>query len=86
VRSRGFRVLEIPDELELTEAIAWINRRACPDDGTYCYRDRTPLSRTETGVVTKPGKFWVDERVMRVPYYGIYQVSNERLERCVTLR
>jgi len=43
-------------------------------------RDDTPLSRAETGVVTKPGKFWVYERVMRVPYYGIYQVSNDRLE------
>ena len=43
-------------------------------------RDRTPLSRTEEGVVTKPGKFWVYERVMRIPYYGIYQVNNGRLE------
>ena len=42
--------------------------------------DRTPLSRTEEGVVTKPGKFWVYERVMRIPYYGIYQVNNGRLE------
>ena len=43
-------------------------------------RDRTPLSRTDQGVVTKPGKFWVYERVMRIPYYGIYQVNNGRLE------
>lgn len=43
-------------------------------------RDRTPLSRTDEGVVTKPGKFWVYERVMRIPYYGIYQVNNDRLE------
>ena len=43
-------------------------------------RDRTPLSRTDRGVVTKPGKFWVYERVMRIPYYGIYQVNNGRLE------
>jgi Uma2 family endonuclease len=43
-------------------------------------RDRTPLSRTDEGVVTKPGKFWVYERVMRIPYYGIYQVNNGRLE------
>ena len=43
-------------------------------------RDRTPLSRTNEGVVTKPGKFWVYERVMRIPYYGIYQVNNGRLE------
>ncbi|NEP60222.1 MAG: Uma2 family endonuclease [Symploca sp. SIO2G7] len=43
-------------------------------------RDKTPLSRSETGKVTKPGKFWVYERVMRIPYYGIYQVSNGTLE------
>ena len=43
-------------------------------------RDCTPLSRTDEGVVTKPGKFWVYERVMRIPYYGIYQVNNGRLE------
>lgn len=43
-------------------------------------RDRTTLSRTDEGVVTKPGKFWVYERVMRIPYYGIYQVNNGRLE------
>jgi len=43
-------------------------------------RDLTPLSRTNEGVVTKPGKFWVYERVMRIPYYGIYQVNNGRLE------
>ncbi|MEG4328271.1 Uma2 family endonuclease [Microcoleus sp. herbarium5] len=43
-------------------------------------RDRTPLSRTDEGVVTKPGKFWVYEQVMRIPYYGIYQVNNGRLE------
>ena len=43
-------------------------------------RDLTPLSRTDEGVVTKPGKFWVYERVMRIPYYGIYQVNNGRLE------
>ncbi|NET55304.1 MAG: Uma2 family endonuclease [Symploca sp. SIO2E6] len=43
-------------------------------------RDKTPLSRSETGEVTKPGKFWVYERVMRIPYYGIYQVSNGTLE------
>lgn len=43
-------------------------------------RDRTPLSRTDEGVITKPGKFWVYEQVMRIPYYGIYQVNNGRLE------
>ncbi len=43
-------------------------------------RDRTPLSRTDEGVVTKPGKFWVYERVMRIPYYGIYEINSGRLE------
>ncbi len=43
-------------------------------------RDRTPLSRTEEGVITKPGKFWVYERVMRIPYYGIYEINSGRLE------
>ena len=43
-------------------------------------RDRTPLSRTEEGVITKPGKFWVYERVMRIPYYGIYEINSSRLE------
>jgi Uma2 family endonuclease len=43
-------------------------------------RDIAPLSRTEEGVVTKPGKFWVYERVMRIPYYGIYEINSGRLE------
>jgi len=43
-------------------------------------RDRTPLSRTNEGVVTKPGKFWVYEQVMRIPYYGIYEINSGRLE------
>ncbi|MEG4858093.1 Uma2 family endonuclease [Microcoleus sp. K1-B6] len=44
------------------------------------FASRTPLSRSDEGMVTKPGKFWVYERVMRIPYYGIYQVNNGRLE------
>ena len=43
-------------------------------------RDRTPLSRTDEGLITKPGKFWVYERVMRIPYYGIYEINSGRLE------
>ena len=43
-------------------------------------RDTTPLSRSETGKVTRPGKFWVYERVMRIPYYAIYEVANGILE------
>ncbi len=42
-------------------------------------RDQTPLSRTE-GKLTKPGKFWVYERVMRIPFYGIYEVNSGKLE------
>jgi Uma2 family endonuclease len=44
------------------------------------FASRTPLSRSDEGLVTKPGKFWVYERVMRIPYYGIYQINNGRLE------
>ncbi|MGI0492201.1 Uma2 family endonuclease [Alkalinema pantanalense CENA528] len=41
-------------------------------------RDNTPL-----GVVNgtqKPGKFWVYEQIMRIPYYGIYLPNRGRLE------
>ena len=43
-------------------------------------RDQTPLSSSSTGRVTKPGKFWVYERIIRIPYYGIYEISNGKLE------
>jgi Uma2 family endonuclease len=43
-------------------------------------RERTPLSRSAQGELTKPGKFWVYERVMRIPFYGIYEVNNGKLE------
>ncbi|MCW6051556.1 Uma2 family endonuclease [Lyngbya sp. CCAP 1446/10] len=43
-------------------------------------RDSTPLSRTDEGLLTKPGKFWVYEQVMRIPYYGIYEINSGRLE------
>jgi len=42
-------------------------------------RDTTPLL-SGGGKSTRPGKFWVYERIMRVPYYGIYQITNEQLE------
>ena len=48
-------------------------------DGTE-ERDRTPLSYSGTGEVTKPGKFWVYECIMRIPYYGIYEISKGKLE------
>lgn len=43
-------------------------------------RDTTPLSRKAEGETTRPGKFWVYEQVMRIPYYGIYQIYNGTLE------
>lgn len=43
-------------------------------------RDRTPLSLSTDGAVIKPGKFWVYERIVRIPYYGIYQINNSQLE------
>jgi Uma2 family endonuclease len=43
-------------------------------------RDNTPLERSESGQMTKPGKFWVYEQVLRTPYYGIYEVQTSRLE------
>ena len=39
--------------------------------------DQTPLG-AEDGA--RPGKFWVYERIMRIPYYGIYQISTGGLE------
>ena len=43
-------------------------------------RDRTPLLVSTEREVTKPGKFWVYERIMRIPYYGIYEINNGKLE------
>ncbi len=43
-------------------------------------RQQTPLSRSEEGEVTKPGKFWVYERIIGIPYYGIYEINNGKLE------
>ncbi|MEA5549913.1 Uma2 family endonuclease [Anabaena cylindrica UHCC 0172] len=41
-------------------------------------RDTTPLSGLKEG--EKPGKFWVYERIIRIPYYAIYEVNNDKLE------
>jgi Uma2 family endonuclease len=41
-------------------------------------RDSTPLAGLRGG--EKPGKFWVYERIVRVPYYAIYEVNNGNLE------
>ena len=43
-------------------------------------RDRTPLLRTEGDKSTKPGKFWVYEQIIHIPYYGIYTVAEAGLE------
>ena len=43
-------------------------------------RDRTPLVQTDIGEVTKPGKFWVYENAIGIPYYGIYEIAVGRLE------
>ncbi len=43
-------------------------------------RDRTPLSRSTEGEARKPGKFWVYERIIGIPYYGIHEINNGKLE------
>ncbi|NEQ82722.1 MAG: Uma2 family endonuclease, partial [Moorea sp. SIO2I5] len=43
-------------------------------------RYQTPLSRSEEGKVTKPGKFWVYEQIIRIAYYGIYEIKTGNLE------
>lgn len=44
-------------------------------------RDRTPSRNPASAEeVQKPGKFWVYEQVMRIPFYGIYEINNEKLE------
>lgn len=40
--------------------------------------DQTPLSYG--GSTARPGKFWVYERIMRIPYYGIFFVNSGELE------
>lgn len=39
----------------------------------------TPLDVAEKAV-QKPGKFWVYEQIIRVPYYGIYGIATGELE------
>ena len=44
-------------------------------------RDATPLSAAHNGVpASKPGKFWVYERIIRIPYYGIFLVNSGEFE------
>ncbi|WP_448571881.1 Uma2 family endonuclease [Trichothermofontia sp.] len=42
-------------------------------------RDTTPPSGV-TGTGQKPGKFWVYEQAIRIPYYGIYEVTKASVE------
>jgi len=43
-------------------------------------RDATPLRSTELEEEIKPGKSWVYQTVMRVPYYAIYEINHGKLE------
>ncbi|MFO7031975.1 hypothetical protein B9T07_18875 [Limnospira fusiformis CCALA 023] len=43
-------------------------------------RDKTPLSRLPEGGNQKPGKFWVYEQIIRIPYYAIYLIKTHELE------
>lgn len=47
------------------------------DDGSK-ERDKTPVLPTER--FQKPGKFWVYEKAIRVPFYGIYDVNKASVE------
>ena len=42
--------------------------------------DRTPLSYSEESGTKRPGKFWVYEQIMRIPFYGIFFVNSGELE------
>lgn len=41
--------------------------------------DQTPLIRTQATTI-RPGKFWVYEQIIRIPYYGIFDVNSGELE------
>jgi Uma2 family endonuclease len=43
-------------------------------------RDSTPLFSSDSGEGVKPGKFWVYERIIRIPYYVIYTINSGKLE------
>ena len=44
------------------------------------FASHTPLTVAADGTTTKQGKFWVDERIIRIPYYGIYEMRTGNLE------
>lgn len=43
-------------------------------------RDVTPLPLAGSREGAKVGKFWIYERIIRIPYYAIYEISNDKLE------
>jgi Uma2 family endonuclease len=43
-------------------------------------RDRTPSAPPNQEEERKPGKFWVYEQAIRVPFYGIYEVTRASVE------
>ena len=43
-------------------------------------RDTTPLTRTGAPTQVKPGKFWVYEQIIHIPFYGIYVIQEQKLE------
>ncbi|WP_426777769.1 Uma2 family endonuclease [Lusitaniella coriacea] len=43
-------------------------------------RDATPLGMVQDSEAVRPGKFWVYERIIRIPYYGIYEIATQKLE------
>jgi Uma2 family endonuclease len=44
------------------------------------FASRTPLAVAADGTTNKPGKFWVYERIIRIPYWGIYEMRTGNLE------
>ncbi|KAM3113658.1 Uma2 family endonuclease [Phormidesmis sp. 146-33] len=42
--------------------------------------DQTPLSYSEDSGIIRPGKFWVYERIVRIPFYGIFLINSGELE------
>jgi len=43
-------------------------------------RDTTALSQQNLDEGKRPGKFWVYENIIRIPYYGIYVIQTGELE------
>lgn len=49
------------------------------DDGSEEHA-QTPLAYSEESGTTRPGKFWVYEQIMRIPFYGIFFVNSGELK------